>query len=152
MVSLIRDQLNEYLYDANLADLKLNVGNRSNGIDVSVCKYILNDYSNISLEQVSIRGYDDKQVILLEKLLCHLFDFKANEKRFDILKEEYHRNLKNFSAEQPYQHSIYFLTLLLTENVWSNSELLDAIECMYCSITHTLLHATYTFYLNSGHI
>lgn len=35
MVSLIRDQLNEYLYDAELADLKLQVGNKSNGIEVS---------------------------------------------------------------------------------------------------------------------
>ncbi|XP_075160301.1 insulin degrading metalloproteinase [Haematobia irritans] len=110
MVSLIRDQLNEYLYDAELADLKLQVGNKSNGIDIT------------------IRGYDDKQVILLEKLLGHLFEFDANEKRFDILKEEYKRSLKNFNAEQPYQHSIYYLTLLLAENVWSNGELLDAVE------------------------
>ncbi|XP_058980135.1 insulin-degrading enzyme-like isoform X1 [Musca domestica] len=110
MVSLIRDQLNEYLYDAELADLKLQVGNKSNGIEVT------------------IRGYNDKQVVLLEYLLKHLFDFQANEKRFNILKEEYKRNLKNFSAEQPYQHSMYYLTLLLTENVWSNYELLDAVE------------------------
>uniref|UniRef100_A0A1I8Q5M0 Insulin-degrading enzyme n=1 Tax=Stomoxys calcitrans TaxID=35570 RepID=A0A1I8Q5M0_STOCA len=110
MASLIRDQLNEYLYDAELADLKLQVGNKSNGIDIA------------------IRGYDDKQVVLLDKLLGHLFDFEANEKRFDILKEEYKRDLANFNAEQPYQHSIYYLTLLLAENVWSNCELLDAIE------------------------
>lgn len=48
--------------------------------------------------------------------------------RFDILKEEYIRSLKNFKAEQPYQHSIYYLALLLTENAWANVELLDAME------------------------
>ena len=71
--------------------------------------------------------------MLLEKLLDHLFDFNVDEKRFDILKEEYRRSLKNFSAEQPYQHSIYYLALLLTENAWTNSELLDAMECKYSS-------------------
>ncbi|KNC32106.1 Insulin-degrading enzyme [Lucilia cuprina] len=110
MVALIKDQLNEYLYDADLADLKLQVAPRSNGIDFT------------------ITGYNDKQVVLLKKLLDHLFDFNVDEKRFHILKDEYKRSLKNFSAEQPYQHSIYYLALLLTENAWANSELLDAME------------------------
>jgi len=78
--------------------------------------------------QFTIRGFSDKQVVLLEKLLDHLFDFSIDEKRFDILKEEYVRSLKNFKAEQPYQHSIYYLALLLTENAWANVELLDAME------------------------
>lgn len=69
--------------------------------------------------------------MLLEKLLDHLFNFSIDEKRFDILKEEYIRSLKNFKAEQPYQHSIYYLALLLTENAWANVELLDAMERKY---------------------
>ncbi|KAH8300473.1 hypothetical protein KR018_008259, partial [Drosophila ironensis] len=110
MVMLLKDQLNEYLYDAELASLKLNVSGKTCGIDFT------------------IRGFSDKQVVLLEKLLDHLFDFSIDEKRFDILKEEYVRSLKNFKAEQPYQHSIYYLALLLTENAWANVELLDAME------------------------
>ncbi|EDX11226.1 insulin-degrading enzyme isoform X1 [Drosophila simulans] len=110
MVMLLKDQLNEYLYDAELASLKLSVMGKSCGIDFT------------------IRGFSDKQVVLLEKLLDHLFDFSIDEKRFDILKEEYVRSLKNFKAEQPYQHSIYYLALLLTENAWANMELLDAME------------------------
>ncbi|XP_017059647.1 insulin-degrading enzyme isoform X2 [Drosophila ficusphila] len=110
MVMLLKDQLNEYLYDAELASLKLSVMGKTCGIDFT------------------IRGFSDKQVVLLEKLLDHLFDFSIDEKRFDILKEEYVRSLKNFKAEQPYQHSIYYLALLLTENAWANVELLDAME------------------------
>ncbi|XP_032591237.1 insulin-degrading enzyme isoform X1 [Drosophila grimshawi] len=110
MVMLLKDQLNEYLYDAELASLKLSVNTKPCGIDFT------------------IRGFSDKQVVLLEKLLDHLFDFSIDEKRFDILKEEYIRSLKNFKAEQPYQHSIYYLALLLTENAWANVELLDAME------------------------
>lgn len=101
--------------------------------------------------QITIRGYDDKQVVLLEKLLIHLFDFEASEKRFDILKEEYKRNLKNFHAEQPYQHSMYYLTLLLTENVWSNGELLDAVECKYVfDVKWTIIVLIYTLNLKTG--
>uniref|UniRef100_A0A1A9ZU27 Insulin-degrading enzyme n=1 Tax=Glossina pallidipes TaxID=7398 RepID=A0A1A9ZU27_GLOPL len=110
MVSLVKDQLNEYIYDAELADLKLQVATKSNGIEFT------------------IRGYNDKQMTLLKKLLYHLFEFQADEKRFNILKEEYARSLKNFYAEQPYQHSIYYLALLLTENAWANNELLEAME------------------------
>ncbi|XP_026833292.1 insulin-degrading enzyme isoform X2 [Drosophila erecta] len=110
MVMLLKDQLNEYLYDAELASLKVSVMGKSCGIDFT------------------IRGFSDKQVVLLEKLLDHLFDFSIDEKRFDILKEEYVRSLKNFKAEQPYQHSIYYLALLLTENAWANVELVDAME------------------------
>ncbi|KAH8339171.1 hypothetical protein KR074_006440, partial [Drosophila pseudoananassae] len=115
MVMLLKDQLNEYLYDAELASLKLNVAGKTCGIDFT------------------IRGFSDKQVVLLEKLLDHLFDFSIDEKRFDILKEEYVRSLKNFKAEQPYQHSIYYLALLLTENAWANIELLDAMERKWVS-------------------
>ncbi|KAH8419636.1 hypothetical protein KR222_011395, partial [Zaprionus bogoriensis] len=110
MVMLVKDQLNEYLYDAELASLLLSVTTKPCGIDFT------------------IRGFNDKQVVLLEKLLDHLFNFCIDEKRFDILKEEYIRSLKNFKAEQPYQHSIYYLALLLTENAWANVELLDAME------------------------
>ncbi|XP_037939985.1 insulin-degrading enzyme isoform X2 [Teleopsis dalmanni] len=110
MVELLKDQLSEYLYDAVLAGLKLQLTPKSTGIEFA------------------ISGYNDKQVVLLEKLLDHLFDFDVNEKRFEIIKEEYTRTLKNFKAEQPFQHSIYYLALILTENAWSNNELLDALE------------------------
>lgn len=73
----------------------------------------------------------------------HLFDFKIDEKRFDILREEFIRSLKNFKAEQPYQHAIYYLALILTENAWANSELLDAMEC---GLTVFTLKKLYTLY------
>lgn len=79
--------------------------------------------------QVSIGGYSHKQHILLEKVLDNLYNFKIDEKRFDILKEQYVRNLKNYNAEQPYQHAVYYLALLLTEQAWSKQELIDAADC-----------------------
>lgn len=47
---------------------------------------------------------------------------------FDLLILQYIRNLQNFSAEQPYQHAVYYLTVLLTEHSWSKEELLASID------------------------
>ncbi|KAJ6645539.1 Insulin-degrading enzyme [Pseudolycoriella hygida] len=111
-VNLLRDQLREYLYEAELAGLKLNISNASSGMSLS------------------ISGYSDKQKVLLEKILDHIFSFEFDENRFEILKEQLARGLKNFKAEQPYQHAVYYLTLILTERAWSKEELFDAIKLM----------------------
>ena len=34
----------------------------------------------------------------------------------------------NFEAEQPYQHSVYYMTLLLSEKGWSKKQALDALD------------------------
>lgn len=110
-VQLLRDELNEYLYDAELAGLKFAVSNTTYGISIG------------------ISGYSEKQPILLEKVLDSLFNFKIDQQRFDIIKEKYIRGLKNFKAEQPYSHAIYYLALMLTEVSWTKTELLEATEC-----------------------
>lgn len=109
-VQLFKDHLNEYLYAADLAGLRLMVANTTYGISVS------------------IGGYNHKQHLLLEKVLEDMYNFQIDEKRFDILKEQYIRNLKNYNAEQPYQHAVYYLALLLSEQAWSKQELIDASE------------------------
>ncbi|XP_063697164.1 insulin-degrading enzyme [Culicoides brevitarsis] len=109
-VQLLRDDLNEYLYDAELAGLKFAVSNTTYGISIG------------------ISGYSEKQGILLEKVLENLFNFKIDPQRFEIIKEKYIRGLKNFKAEQPYSHAIYYLALMLTEVSWTKTELLEATE------------------------
>lgn len=111
-VQLFKDHLNEYLYAADLAGLRLMVSNTTYGISVS------------------IGGYSHKQHILLEKILDDMYNFKIDEKRFEILKEQYIRNLKNYKAEQPYQHAVYYLALLLTEQAWSKQELIEACDLL----------------------
>lgn len=41
---------------------------------------------------------------------------------------QYIRGLKNFEAEQPYQHAAYYLAVLLSEQVWVKNELLAATD------------------------
>lgn len=67
----------------------------------------------------------------MEKVLDQMFSFKIDPKRFEILKEQYIRGLKNFQAEQPYQHAVYYLALLLTEHSWTKQELIDAASCKF---------------------
>lgn len=76
-----------------------------------------------------VNSYSHKQDVFLKLVLDKLFGFKIDEKRFEILKEDAIRGLKNFTSEQPYHHAIYYLSLVLTEPAWSKSELLDAMQC-----------------------
>ncbi|XP_018580177.1 insulin-degrading enzyme [Anoplophora glabripennis] len=110
LVQLFRDSLNEYAYAAELAGLKWELINTKYGLILG------------------IGGYNNKQHILLEKIMEKLTNFKIDPKRFNICKENYIRNLKNFSAEQPYQHAVYYLTVLLTEHSWTKQELLAATD------------------------
>ncbi|XP_012215276.2 insulin-degrading enzyme isoform X1 [Linepithema humile] len=107
-VQLFRDSLNEYAYAADLAGLQWELSNSKYGIILA------------------IGGYDEKQRVLLEKIMDRMVNFKIDPKRFEILKENYIRSLKNFVAEQPYQHAVYYLAVLLAEQVWVKDELLEA--------------------------
>ncbi|XP_058058342.1 insulin-degrading enzyme [Anopheles bellator] len=111
-VQLLKDHLNEFLFEADLAGLSFGVSNTTSGLSLS------------------IGGYSHKQQVLLEKVLDSLFDFEVDSKRFEILKEHYIRGLKNYQAEQPYQHAIYYLALLLMEQAWSRQELLDSTKLL----------------------
>lgn len=108
-VQLFKDSLTEFLYSAELAGLRLTVSNTTNGISML------------------INGYSDKQNKFLETILEKMFNFKVDEKRFEIMCEQYLRGLKNFSAEQPYQLAIYYLAVILTEQAWTKKELIDAM-------------------------
>lgn len=109
-VQLVKDSLNEYAYAAELAGLSYCLRSTKIGI------------------YMYIKGYNDKLHVLLAKIMDRLTNFKIDEKRFNILKEELHRCLKNFHAEQPHRHAIYFTSLLLAERIWTNDELLNCID------------------------
>lgn len=109
-VQLFRDALNEYAYAAELAGLKYELINTKYGLILA------------------ISGYNDKQPIFLENIFDKLVNFKIIPKKFEIYKENYIRNLNNFNAEQPYQHAVYYLAVLLTEHSWTKNELLAATE------------------------
>uniref|UniRef100_A0A8C1J4J2 Insulin-degrading enzyme n=1 Tax=Cyprinus carpio TaxID=7962 RepID=A0A8C1J4J2_CYPCA len=109
-LELLKDSLNEYAYAAELAGLNYDLQNTVYGM------------------YLSVKGYNDKQHILLKKIIEKMATFQIDEKRFDIIKEAYMRSLNNFRAEQPHQHAMYYLRLLMTEVAWTKDELRDALD------------------------
>lgn len=52
---------------------------------------------------------------------------------------QYMRSLNNFRAEQPHQHAMYYLRLLMTEVAWTKDELREALDGeTLLLITHSL--------------
>ncbi|KAM3955202.1 insulin degrading metalloproteinase [Aphomia sociella] len=111
-VLLLRDSLQQFAYAAELAGLRWSIGNAKYGLSVT------------------IDGYDDKQHVLLDKIIDHMVNFKADPQRFEIMKENHIRSIKNFEAEQPYQHAVYQQALCLADIVWTRYQLLDAAKGM----------------------
>ncbi|CAH2269862.1 jg7385 [Pararge aegeria aegeria] len=109
-VLLLRDSLQQFAYAAELAGLRWSVGNAKYGLSIT------------------IDGYDDKLHVLLEKLIEHIVGFKADPQRFAIMKESHIRAIKNFEAEQPYQHAVYQQALCLSDLVWTRCQLVESAE------------------------
>ncbi|KAK3874449.1 hypothetical protein Pcinc_020613 [Petrolisthes cinctipes] len=109
---LFRDALTEYTYAAELAGLTYCLSNTKYGLTLQV------------------KGYNDKQHVLVEKILERLTTFTIDPKRFDILKDAYIRALRNFNADQPHQHVVYYTSLLLAEHGWTKEELLESTNEM----------------------
>jgi insulysin len=108
--SLLQDALNEYSYDAELAGLNYDIHNTIYGLTLG------------------FRGYNDKMHILLQKVIEKMTSFQIDAQRFELLKDNYVRALKNFRAEQPHQHAVYYCSMLTSEQMWTKDELLDAAE------------------------
>ena len=82
---LIKDDLVEYSYDAELAGLEYDLGTYGLGIDIDVS------------------GYSDKMSVLLEKVLVSMRDLEVKPDRFNIIKERVMRGYRNCNFQQPYR-------------------------------------------------
>ena len=78
--------------------------------------------------QVEVKGYNHKQSILLSKIMNKLANFKVDPKKFAIYHEIIRRKLRNFQAEQPHRHAIYYTSILLDSQMWSTEDLAEALE------------------------
>ena len=44
------------------------------------------------------------------------------------------RKLKNFEADQPHTHAMFYMSYLLSEHAWDKFEILDSLKCkLSCS-------------------
>ncbi|GAA5915532.1 hypothetical protein JCM5296_001752 [Sporobolomyces johnsonii] len=83
---LIRDSLNEYAYDAELAGLSYSFDQQADGI------------------LLSVDGYNDKLPVLVEVIVKRMKEYQVDEKRFSIIVDQLRRLYVNFRLEEPYQH------------------------------------------------
>lgn len=94
---LVRDALEEYSYDAELAGLDYSVSSHAYGFELA------------------ISGYNDKLSVLLQKVLETMRDLEVKSDRFEIIKERLIRAYKNSEFQQPYNQVSDFTR-------WLNSE------------------------------
>jgi insulysin len=95
---LVRDALEEYSYDADLAGLQYTVSLDSRGL------------------YVEVSGYNDKLAVLLEQVLITMRDLEIKEDRFDIIKERLTRGYRNWELQQPFTQIGEYTTWLTAEN------------------------------------
>jgi len=109
-VDLVRDQLNEFAYPAQLA-----------GLDYSI-------YRHVRGFTVQISGYDDKQAVLLERILHTLDAPELDEARFQVLKDRQLRELRNVVRGDPHRLARDEVSDLLLTPYWDEDERIQALE------------------------
>ncbi|RCH96410.1 Insulinase (Peptidase M16), partial [Rhizopus stolonifer] len=109
---LLKDSLNEYAYDAEVAGLCYNVENQLEGM------------------LLALSGYNDKLPVLLEKVVQKMRHFQVDVERFKLIKEQLRRLYKNFALEPPYQHALYYQSYLTQDTMWTNAEKLSELEAI----------------------
>jgi len=106
---LVEDALNRYAYPATIAGLSYSVAAGSGGF------------------RISMFGFDDKQPVLLDRVLETFAQLDIDDKRLAIHREELQRELANFSAERPFQQAYAALSHLLVSDAWPPAMLNDAL-------------------------
>lgn len=109
-VWLLEDHLKEQLYPAELAGQSCRISVSTGGI------------------RFHIDGYSHKQDVLLQTILNQTFRFKIDKVRLEDTYDAYLGHLKGLRTERPQQVAIYYLGVILTEQMWSNEELIQAMK------------------------
>ncbi|KAH7641203.1 insulin-degrading enzyme-like protein [Dermatophagoides farinae] len=126
---LFKDDLTEFLYDAELAGLSFNIRSTVNGFDMEFF------------------GYNHKMNVFLRRIFEKLIQFKPTEQRFEILKEKYARNLRNYKTQPLYYLTSYYLKSVTSELFWSYDHLIEALDRMEISSINNLMQAFFTNFL-----
>lgn len=110
LIALINDALIEFAYDAEMAGLKYDVSTIKTGLGISV------------------GGFNHKLIVLLEKILDYVKNYKIDNDRFKIIKEKHQRFYRNFGYSSPYGQVGTYSHYLLNENTWHLDEKSKELE------------------------
>ncbi|NHN37802.1 peptidase M16 [Pseudomaricurvus alcaniphilus] len=116
--ALVNDALNEYAYPASLAGLSFSVRANSRGFDIV------------------LSGYNDRQGLLLSRILDVIRQGRFDASRVENLKQELLRKWRNQTRLTPYEQLFRKLPVLLYAPLWDQLDMADALE----AVTATELH------------
>ncbi|HED14240.1 MAG TPA: hypothetical protein ENI62_11425, partial [Gammaproteobacteria bacterium] len=111
-VRMVKDQLNEYAYNAGLAGLNYDLYRHIRGI------------------AVRIGGYSDKQSLLLASIADALHQPTLREQRFVVLKNALIEELSNNLQRKPYVRAISAVRTLLIKPLWTDAQQLQALQSL----------------------
>eukprot|EP00644_Phytophthora_capsici_P009578 jgi/Phyca11/533442/estExt2_fgenesh1_pg.C_PHYCAscaffold_130175 len=126
-VACLKDELNEYSYDALLAGMNYKL--RLNG-------------SNIYL---STGGYSSKLPILVQRILEVMGSFENHigDEAFERVKHAKCRSFENMRLEEAHRHAVQQESNLLHERSWSVDDIVTAIRA--CSFRDVIAHSKRLF-------
>lgn len=108
-VELLKDDMNEYAYNADIAGLQYAMEPTVGGVTLN------------------FSGYNDKMDVLIEKVVSKMKYLHIDEERFNIEKDRLARDLNNFDYEAPYQQVSYYSSFIQTHVGWSKEEQVQAL-------------------------
>lgn len=114
-VEIVRDQLIEFSYPAQLAGLNYEV------------------YKHIRGFSVRLSGYDDKQLLFLDRLTRALTDPEITDARFARVRDELERDLRNNRSDAPYRQTTSEVVDLMLEPSWSDARRLAEVNTVTAS-------------------
>ena len=110
--ALLNDSVNAFSYPASLAGLNFNLYKHAQGMSLR------------------ISGYDDKQQLLLNRLLQALQVSMFDRQRFANIREHMIRSLRNTAAQRPSSQVIADLREALLYGQWGEEALISALEAI----------------------
>ena len=110
LVDLVNDQLNEYSYPASVAGLSYSLSRSGKGL------------------LLLVYGYDDKQTVLLSRVVEALAEPKFSRDRFLVYKKKLARELTNKAMDRPFRQVLDALHRAVVSPAWSPREQLAALE------------------------
>ncbi len=110
--AVLTDNVNEYTYPALLAGLSFNFYKHAQGISLR------------------ITGYNDKQALLLQDLLAVVADPAFDPRRFEDIRKDMIRALRNSVAGQPASQVMADLREALLYGEWGEQAVIAALEQM----------------------
>jgi insulysin len=110
--SMLKDSVNEFAYPALLAGLSFNIYKHAQGISLR------------------IGGYNDKQALLLDRILDTIKASDFDEQRFSNIRKDMIRALQNSVAKRPSSQVIDDLREALLQGEWGEDAIIAALEGM----------------------